>query len=197
MRERLRKLRSRLAIPGYVLVAWGAIGNVSRMEYVVRKMDQVAQLPYARLALIALGFAWLAWLVSRKPPGTDASAERLTKMKSLVGQAQADFAARKVERAATFKEAAERSMHLLSIQAFLKQAFRHHVLMDYQKFLDHERALWEAADAAWDYNQATAEWLGALGRRITADDLDPGFLLPHDYHQHMKADSWTPNRRPL
>ncbi len=197
MKERIRHLRSRLAIPGYLLVFWGAIGNVSRGEYIVRKMDEFAQMRHARLGLITVGILWLAWLVTRKPSNADPGEVRVKRMRGLVREAQADFSCRKRETAKDWGQALAQSRHLLSIQHFLAQGFRHHVLWDYQEFLKHERRLWEQAGTEFDYTKATADWLGQLAERMAPSDLDPGFLLPHDYAQLDRSDTWTPNRRPL
>lgn len=194
-RQRFARLKQRVAIPGYLLVAWSLAGQWSRTEFVFRKAKELADSQWIGPLLFVGGIGWLGWLILRTSPTP--GADRLERVKALLIEAATEY--RKPEQAnpKDFDEAFDKGWGLLSLQYFLRDAFQHWVLEDYQKFIDHEREHWKRAKLEYHYGLVTPGWLEDLSGRITERDLDFGFLLPESYEQYSRADPWQPNRRPL
>jgi len=96
---------------------------------------------------------------------------------------------------AAFKDKVTEAMTMqVRLLTFLQNGFRHHVRPDFDAFMKAEKE-----KSPLDGTQTTAErqarYLCALAGRLTFQDIDPGFLLPHTFDQYG-AFQWPANTAP-
>jgi hypothetical protein len=189
------QLKSGWALPGWGLLAlWSLLGSWSRIEFIFRKLDWVAQSGWAQLALLVAGLVWLPAVVSREPSEAD---RRLERVKKLLREAKAHFdASPRMSEVKDIHGATEEAFRDVRLNGFLERAFRHDIAKDHWAFAESEREKWKDSGSKYEPHVATAEYIERLIKRIGPDDLDYGFHLPESYEQYRKTDGWVPNMRP-
>jgi hypothetical protein len=201
-RRRIARLWDKLAVPAYLLLAWSWVGRWSNLEFAVKKMDDFIELRYSRLILTLFGFAWLGYLIVRSEPPPEAAP-----MKS-----KADL---RLERMRLLlRQAAERLRHLpppgqdsdaihevawetVKLGNFLDDGLVDGAFEKYHAADMRERKKWEEANARYDHDAWTAEYLDRLSDTLTLVDLDCGFRLPESYQEYRDAKDWPNNKRPV
>jgi hypothetical protein len=63
-------------------------------------------------------------------------------------------------------------------------------------YMDKEQKRWEAANGVFSWANEAASYLDALAKRLTFDDIDPGFVMPESFKHYEDTDNWLANRRP-
>jgi hypothetical protein len=79
---------------------------------------------------------------------------------------------------------------------FLDQAFRHHVSVDHNEYLQDEKAKWDKSGAQFDVSLSEIDYIGDLLKRVGLHDLDYGFHMPDSYEHYLQSDTWIANKRP-
>ena len=156
-------------------------------------------LPYPRVGLliIAIGLIALFWPILIRMTGLDPlPPARVRQMAQLLRQAAAEE--RSIQRkrvakkgAGSNEEAATWGWLYLRVCAFLDHGFAHHVR---QEFESYRKAQEKKLANNFSPERATADFLEGLAKRLDADDVDPGFVMPQHFSQfdHTKWPSNLP-----
>lgn len=164
----------------------------------------------ACLAVAAFCYLWLlcTWhpVASRLPsirvewparrPGRVDDGTRVKKMQEVLLEAARSFRERRIPT--DVDATIEKAVRYYTMLVFLTQGFAHRVKPDFDAFMRAEEQKTGGPRSPLDGPTASddrvARYLEDLAKRLKADDLDDGFLIPDKWSQY-DAWSWPKNTR--
>jgi hypothetical protein len=198
---RLHILRTRAALPAWVLVALAFLGELSDVwdgaSLLWRWAASVPLLAWltSSTGLLLLAVLWVVWLLLR--PISEADALRLDRVRSVLREAAVAIRqeADRVDAATDLRELSSRGYdYMLSID-LLDDACVATVKAAYDEFMRREERMHKAADVPFSHLRTTADYLERVAARLTIAEIDPGFRLPESFADWSKGHQ--PNIRPV
>ena len=200
VRERLRLLRRRAAVPAVVLAGLALVRQATYSwegaVLVWRWVQGVPALAWltSSTGLLVLALVWVGFLLFRPWSWVGSDGWRVERVRTLILEAITEVRADK-PAPKNVGDAFDNCYSYIRARGLLDDACVASVTVDLEAFFAREERMYKAADVAFQPVPVTVAYLQRVADRLTFADLDPGFRIPESFADWCKGHQ--PNIRPV